>query len=262
MTRPTRRLPAALAVAVLALVALAGPASAHVTIAEREQTAGAYTALTFQVGHGCEGSPTTEIAIQVPEGVNDVTPGIVPGWDVEIEVEQLDDPVEGSHGDAVTEREAVVVYTGTLPDGFRQTFPIGLQVPADAEGTLYWPVVQTCEEGEHRWIQIPAEGEDGEELDEPAPSITVAAGSEDGHGPGGDDAEDADGSAVDAAVTDAVDDGGAADTTADAQATELASATTEGGSDFLSTIALVVGSLGLVVGLAGFATARRATAGR
>ena len=47
--------------------------------------------------------------------------------------------------------------------------------------TLYFPVIQTCEEGEAAWIEIPAEGEDGEELESPAPSITLTEAEEGGH---------------------------------------------------------------------------------
>ena len=50
-------LPVATAAIALSLVA---PAGAHVTATPSTAAAGAYTVVTFSVGHGCEGSPTTE----------------------------------------------------------------------------------------------------------------------------------------------------------------------------------------------------------
>ena len=83
-------LPAATAAIALSL---ASPASAHVTATPSSAEAGAYTIVTFSVGHGCETSPTTGIEIQVPESVLSVTPTRNPFWDVEPTVEQLDEPV-------------------------------------------------------------------------------------------------------------------------------------------------------------------------
>lgn len=49
-------------------------ANAHVGIAEGPVEAGSYSILTFGVPHGCDGTATTKIAIQIPEGINAVTP--------------------------------------------------------------------------------------------------------------------------------------------------------------------------------------------
>ena len=57
----------------------AAPASAHVTITPSDTAAGAYTVLTVSVGHGCEGSPTTALDIQIPEQILSVTPTLLPG---------------------------------------------------------------------------------------------------------------------------------------------------------------------------------------
>ena len=43
--------------------------------------------------------------------------------------------------------------------------------------TLYFPTIQTCESGETAWIEIPAEGQDPEELESPAPGVEVVAAS-------------------------------------------------------------------------------------
>ena len=175
--------PAAAAAAVTFLVA--APASAHVTVTPTETAAGAYTVLTFSNGHGCEGSPTKQITIQVPEGINDVTPTRQPFYDVKVVSEKLAEPIEDAHGNKLTERDSTVVYSAKtpLPDGQRDAFEVSLQLPEE-EGTLAFPVIQTCVKGETAWVEEAPEGAT-EEPENPAPSFEVtAAESEDGHGHG------------------------------------------------------------------------------
>jgi uncharacterized protein YcnI len=175
-------LPAATAAIALSLVA---PASAHVTATPSSAAAGSSTVVTFSVGHGCEGSPTTKIEIQVPESVLSVTATRNPYYDVESTIEKLDDPVTDSHGNEVTERTATIAYTATtpLPDGQRDTFQLSFTVP-DAEGeVLTFPTIQTCEKGETAWTEVPAAGQDAHELENPAPSFEILpATGEDDHG--------------------------------------------------------------------------------
>ena len=168
---------------------VAAPASAHVTVTPTETAAGAYTVLTFSVGHGCEGSPTEKITIQVPEGVNTVTPTRQPFYDVKVTTEKLAEPVKDAHGNELTERDATIVYTAKtpLPDGQRDAFEVSLQLP-EKEGTLAFPTVQTCEKGETAWIEKTPEGAT-EEPENPAPAFEVtAAEAADGHGHGADEA--------------------------------------------------------------------------
>jgi periplasmic copper chaperone A len=166
------------------LLAGTAPASAHVSPTPSEVPAGGFTAVGLTVGHGCEESPTTSVRIQVPESILNVTPAIVPGWDVEVTTEPLDEPVEGSEGEQITERESTVTYTAQagneLPDGFRQTYTIGFQAP-DAEGEyLFFKTIQICAEGQTEWIEEYT-GE-GEEPEHPAPAVLVTASAGGGHG--------------------------------------------------------------------------------
>jgi uncharacterized protein YcnI len=153
-----------------------------VSIQEDEVAAGSSAIITFAFGHGCEGSPTTQVRIQMPESIPTVTPTINANWDVEKVTETLDTPIEGAHGEQITERVSEVVYTARTPveDGFRDTFELSLTVPEDAVGqTIYFPTIQTCEAGESPWIEIPAEGQDPEELESPAPGVEVVAPTDD-----------------------------------------------------------------------------------
>jgi uncharacterized protein YcnI len=181
-------LPAAVGVA---LVGAGAPASAHVTITPTTTAASAYTVLTVSVPHGCEGSAATRISIQMPDQINAVTPTRNPLWRVEKEMERLDPPVTDAHGNEITERVATVTYTTDtpLPEGYRDTFELSLQLP-DAEGTtLVFPAVQTCEKGEAAWIEVPAAGQSADDLELPAPLVTITA-AEEGAGHGGTGAAD------------------------------------------------------------------------
>jgi len=157
------------------LVAATGPAHAHVTISPGEGTAGSYTVLTLSVPHGCEGSPTTRIAIEIPEPILSVTPTRNPLWQVRKVITKLDEPLTDTHGNEVTERVSQVVYTAKtpLPEGYRDAFELSLQLPDTPGETLVFPVVQTCERGEAAWVQLPSDGQDADELDAPAPAVVV-----------------------------------------------------------------------------------------
>lgn len=171
----------AAALAVVGVTAL--PASAHVTVTPDTTAAGAYAVLTFSVGHGCEGSPTTGLTIAMPEEIPAVTPSVNPGWTVEKVTQKLDEPLEDAHGNQLTERVAEVVYTARTPlrDGFRDTVQLSVQLP-DTEGeTLAFPVVQTCVKGETGWTETAAEGQDPEDLESPAPLVTITEASGEGH---------------------------------------------------------------------------------
>jgi uncharacterized protein YcnI len=163
--------------AVVMLGAGAGQASAHVTVAAHEAVAGKATVLTISVGHGCAGSPTTRVAVQIPQGVNEVTPSLLYGWQVHKKVTKLSQPIFLDDGDQITQRVDQVVYTASspLPDGYRAAFELAMVLPAGSAGkTLTFPTVQTCQQGEVAWTQLAQEGQDPEKLDAPAPSIEIA----------------------------------------------------------------------------------------
>ena len=193
--RPLRLGATAITAGGLIVLAGAGTASAHVSIAEQEVAAGSTALITFQFSHGCDGSPTTEVRIQMPAEIAQVSPTINANWDVTKSTEALDTPLEGSHGEQITERVAEVVYTAKtpVPDGFRDVFVLSVPIPEDAAGTtLYFPTIQTCEAGETAWIEIPAEGQDHDELEAPAPSVAVVESAGDGeHADDGDDHDEA-----------------------------------------------------------------------
>ncbi|ANP74118.1 YcnI family protein [Cryobacterium arcticum] len=182
------------------LLALSAPlaASAHVEVEPSSTAAGSYSLLTFSVGHGCDGSATTGITIDIPDTITSVTPTVNPGWTAAKVAVDLATPLEDGEGDTITTRVGQVTYTADAPlaDGYRTTFALSLQIPADAVGkTLSFPVLQTCEVGSTSWSDAAVEGE--AEPAHPAPALVVTeATAEAGHGHGGTEAsaDDADAS--------------------------------------------------------------------
>lgn len=158
----------------VSLLAAAAPAFAHINPEPRSVEAGSTTAIAFRVGHGCGESPTTSIALRIPEGVVGVSPRLLPGWEVET-VEGPITPYE-SDGATITEGVTEVIWTGgPLPIGVFELFTIRATIPDMPGETLYFPVVQRCQVGETAWIEIPEEGQNGENLESPAPALNIVA---------------------------------------------------------------------------------------
>ncbi|MGH9245559.1 MAG: YcnI family protein [Acidimicrobiales bacterium] len=163
------------------LAAAAGPAAAHVGVDQDEVAAGSYANLTFTVPHGCDGSPTTAIAVQIPEGITSLTPGVNPSWTIVTETETLATPIDDGEGGQITERVGVVSWTGgSLPDEHLDRFVISVQMPDQPDERLFFPVVQTCERGETAWIEE-SDGT-GAEPEHPAPSVLLTDSEGGGHG--------------------------------------------------------------------------------
>jgi periplasmic copper chaperone A len=215
-------------------LALAGTAGAHVTANPPEGPSDGFATVSFQVPHGCEGSPTTQVRIQIPPSVPSVTPSVHPLWNVATK-EGKKDKVE-LHGETITRGVSEVTYTAKqpLPDDRLDSFAVSLKLPAGKEGdSVYFPTIQKCEQGQTRWIQIPAEGESAEELEEPAPAVVLTAG------------EDADAAATEPA--------------ANVQPAAVAGEDDEGAPVWLAVVALGVGVLGLLAGIGGLMAGRRRT---
>jgi len=147
-------------------------AFAHVTLERNQAPVGASYKAVFRVPHGCDGSPTTAIRVRIPDGVIDVKPMPKPGWTLNLVNGKYAKPhtllrTEVSEG--VTE----VDWTGgNLPDDYYDEFVLQAFLASDLQPgqTIYFRVVQECEKGIHRWIEIPTEGSD---LPEPAPGLKL-----------------------------------------------------------------------------------------
>jgi len=172
-----RRLVGAITGAAL-LSTLAVPASAHVDIIDGSAVPGGGhgTQITFRVPHGCDGVETDTILIQIPEGVTGVLPKWMAGWTIETEPRAAAPASlapDASAAPAEAEVGTVMWSGGPLPDGQYLDFQLLAVFPETPGAQLYFPVVQRCAAGEVAWIEIPAEGQSEEDLEHPAPVVTI-----------------------------------------------------------------------------------------
>lgn len=156
------------------LLAACGAASAHITLEVTEAPVSSTYKAVLRVPHGCDGSATIAIRVQIPEGVIAVKPMPKPGWELTTKIESYTSPVKYFE-DTLTEGVKEIAWTGgKLPDAWYDEFVFRGRLPAEGAGTtIYFPVVQECEQGTDRWIEIPAEGKSADDYEEPAPGLTL-----------------------------------------------------------------------------------------
>jgi uncharacterized protein YcnI len=215
------------AAVVLAVLALAPAASAHVTLQPSEAEAGGFTRLDVRVPTERDDASTTKVVVQMPPGFLSVSYEPEPGWDVELTMRQLDEPVE-QFGEQVTEEVGEVTFTAAgeasaIGPGEFRDFGISVGVPEGRPGSqLTFKSIQTYSSGEVvRWIGPP-------DSESPAPQVelTAAEGEEE-----------------------------AAAAPAEQQAAAPAEEDDDEGNG-LAIAALIVGALGLIAGLAALFTRR------
>jgi uncharacterized protein YcnI len=167
-----------IAASALGALILVGASAAHVEPAVDKAAAGGSTIIPFVVPHGCDGSPTRSISIQIAAGVTSAKPQAKQGWKLTIVRGKLPQPVKDFAGNTLTRGVLSVTWSGgTLPDSQFDTFNILLGMPNTPGKTVYFPVVQRCAKGVTRWIQIPKSGQ--AEPEHPAPGVTLVKSSGD-----------------------------------------------------------------------------------
>jgi copper(I)-binding protein len=130
-------------------------AFAHASLTQKEAQPGVYFIATMNITHGCEGQSTLKVRIGIPDGVTDVKPQPKAGW-----------RVETAGAPAVRE----VTWTGSLADAHFDQFVLQVKLPDTPGAVLYFPTVQECEKGEHRWVELPKAGE---KVKSPAPALRL-----------------------------------------------------------------------------------------
>jgi uncharacterized protein YcnI len=155
----------------------ASSASAHITLESKEATIGAPFKAVFVVPHGCAGSATIKIRVQIPDGVIAVKPMPKPGWNVEAIKGKYASEYD-FHGSKLSEGVREVVWSGgKLPDDFYDEFVISTYLTGalKPDSMLYFPAVQECEQGISRWIDIPADPAHAHDSKSPAPGVKLLA---------------------------------------------------------------------------------------
>jgi uncharacterized protein YcnI len=153
---------------------LALPVSAHVTLDPPQAAADSYFKVNVRVPHGCEGTATLRVRVRIPDGVMGIKPQPKPGWALSTVKTKLNPPVKDSHGREITEVVSEVVWSGgKLPDEHFEEFGIHMKLPDSPNTILYFPAVQECETGVHRWIEIPEPGKKWGDYKSPAPMLKL-----------------------------------------------------------------------------------------
>ncbi|MEV7240827.1 YcnI family protein [Streptomyces sp. NPDC093248] len=230
------RIAAATAVAGSAVLALSGPAFAHVSV-QPEGTAakGGYAVVDFKVPNERDDASTTKLEVNFPADhpLASVMPQPLPGWSVKVTKSKLDKPLT-MHGEKIDEAVTKVTWTADgkgVEPGYFQKFPLSVGALPEDTDQLVFKAVQTYSDKEVvRWIEVPQEGQ--AEPENPAPVLELSAATDDHHG-----------TSAAADETDDKTDGKTGQTAADDE-------DSKGGSD---TTARVLGVVGIVVGAAGVA---------
>jgi uncharacterized protein YcnI len=135
------------------LLADGSTALAHIDPDPKQAPAGSTQSVGFTVEHGCDGSPTVQLDMRLPEGVTDAAPDEISGWDGSIE------------------DDVITFVGGPLADDVEGTFSVTMTLPSTPGTTIFFPFVQRCEVGEIRWIGLPDSS--GDEPEEPAPAMLL-----------------------------------------------------------------------------------------
>jgi len=223
-----RRGALAAALGAAALVLLPATAGAHVTLRADSTASGSFSALTFRVPNESESASTIKLEVQLPADTPflSVSTKQLPGWTVKTTEAPLPEPVE-AEGTKITKAVSTVVWTASPAAGVKpgqyQDFSISVG-PLPKPGAIEIPAVQTYSDGKVvKWNEpTPASGEEPEY---PVPTFVITA-----------------------AETDSAEGG----TAAPAPETGEAAASPNDATD---PLARVLGIGGLLVGVAGVATA-------
>ena len=169
-------------------LAASGIAHAHATFENDAAPVDSTFKAVLQVPHGCDGKPTTEVQIKLPEGFVFAKPQPKPGWELEV-IKGDYQKTYDNHGEKVSSGPVEIRWKGgNLSDDYYDTFVVRGKVSGfDKETVLAFPTTQLCgTEGKVVWDQVAAEGQNAHDLKSPAPTVTVtmadAADPHAGHG--------------------------------------------------------------------------------
>ncbi|MFG3224314.1 YcnI family protein [Kitasatospora sp. NPDC048194] len=238
---PARRLAAVALTAAASVVALAGPAFAHVTVNPGSAAQGGYAAVNFQVPNESDTASTVKLEVNLPldHPLASVRTLPMPGWTATVEKSKLDKPLK-VHGSDVNEAVSKITWTadaGTkIAPGQFQEFRVSLgPLPTDAD-SLAFKALQTYDNGDVvRWIDEAQAGQPEPAHPAPVLKLTKAAAG-DGHG-------------VTATASPAADaHGGSSDHAAASDGGDKSSDST---ARTLGVVGIVVGVIGTAVGVLG-----------
>ncbi|CAN5302706.1 DUF1775 domain-containing protein [soil metagenome] len=133
----------------LGLVALAAAplvSFAHVALPAGGATVGSDYLAAFKVGHACKGSSsTTALRVQLPEGFSLIEAESRPGWTLQVQGRTV----------TWTASDTSMALPGTSAESFKARGHLQSQ-----PGTLWFKILQTCDQSSSDWSQIPSSATD------------------------------------------------------------------------------------------------------
>jgi uncharacterized protein YcnI len=157
-----KKIMAACAAAMLTL-----PAFSRVSLLVGAAPAGSNYKAVFQVREGCQNMLTMGITVRIPAGFEAPAPYPKAGWIASVRQEPLEDDQSVS----------VVSWTAASPEaGLKGSYPHDFILRGKLPGTagpLWFKVLQTCENGQIDWSEIPAADTSIKDLKTPAVLLRV-----------------------------------------------------------------------------------------
>jgi uncharacterized protein YcnI len=151
-----RRSPTVLA-AICAVMFLAAPALAHVTVQPTEALMGSFARFVVRVPTERPDASTIKVEVQFPP-LTFVSFQDVPGWKRTVKMRELDEPME-VFGEEITEVVATVTWEGgKIEPGEFHEFGFSARMPEE-KTTLEFPAIQTYDSGEVVQWTGPADSE-------------------------------------------------------------------------------------------------------
>ena len=175
-----RRIATVAGIAVFAVLTLASPAFAHVTLEPSSAPKGTDAVLTFVAPNESEkGAKMTKLAVIFPQDhpIAEALTLPIAGWSASATSVKVTTPIQTDSG-TVNEAVGTVTWTaasgGGTASGQFQTFSVSVGLP-DATGALTFKATQTYSDGTVvNWDQATVAG--GDEPPNPAPVLTLTAG--------------------------------------------------------------------------------------
>lgn len=163
--------------ATAALILLAAPALAHITITPASAAAGSAAELTLRIPNEEATASTVKVDVLIPTAhpIAQLLVKPVPGWSVTVKTITLARPLvtdDGSFSQAVSE---VIWSGGRIAPGQYQDFSISADPLPDVPGQLVFKAIQTYSNGDVvRWIDLSQPGQTT--AGHPAPVLLLTSG--------------------------------------------------------------------------------------
>jgi len=175
------RLPVVVAGTAVGLLALAAPASAHVTVNSPGATQGGYAVITFRVPTESDTASTTGLKVQLPTETPFASVSVQPhpGWSFTTKTTKLASPIKTDDGDEISQAVSEIDWTAdsaatAIKPGEFDQFNVSAG-PLPKANTITFKAIQVYSDGSVvNWTDVPAPGSTVEP-DHPAPTLQLAA---------------------------------------------------------------------------------------